>query len=223
MGQEFLLLLRLEYRQGDNRLAAVHFGSAGPEIRAGMQCRQAAVEPGISHQCRESIHALQQRRVAGDQGSILGGMVQTGLLQGCFERLGRQLGCTAATGHRLGRRHGRWLAEAFDEAMVNAAFPLPEQRGWTELPGATACPGSALLIAKQLQGMPLRRPAAQGATATAGFQVVGQRGCGPHGPHTGCRSWRRADHGAIAAGEDPTRSLHPQTAIGAKSAVLIHG
>ena len=57
--QQFLLLRRLQHRQGHDRLGAVDPGTAGPEIGAGMQGGESPVQPGVTHQRREPIHALQ--------------------------------------------------------------------------------------------------------------------------------------------------------------------
>ena len=45
--------------QSDHRLSRL-LSAAGPEVREGVQSGEAAIEPGITDQCRKTIHALQQ-------------------------------------------------------------------------------------------------------------------------------------------------------------------
>ena len=93
-----------------------------------MERRQTTVQPGITEQGWESIHALQQRWVALDQCCILGSSAQANLLQGCFQGLGSQFGGAAATGHRRLGVHGSGAAEPLHEALIDVAFPLPQKR-----------------------------------------------------------------------------------------------
>ena len=58
LGQQRLLFRLLEQRQGHHRLSAAHRGPAGPQVGAGVQGRQAAIQPGITHQGGKAIHAL---------------------------------------------------------------------------------------------------------------------------------------------------------------------
>ena len=119
--------MAIQQRQGHHRLGTVHACSAGPEIGAGVERRQATVQPGVAQQCWESIHALQQRWVALDPCRILRNSNESNLLQGCLQRLGREFGSAASTGHRGLRGHGCGVAKPLHEALVNAAFPLPEK------------------------------------------------------------------------------------------------
>ena len=59
LAEEPLLHPSIRPGQGDHRLGALHSGSTGPEVGAGMQGGEATVEPGVTHQGGEAIHALQ--------------------------------------------------------------------------------------------------------------------------------------------------------------------
>ena len=125
--QQLLLLPGLEGRQGHHSLSALHSCSAGPEIGAGVQRRQASVQPGITQESRKAVNALQQRRVGRDRGGILRSSVQPHLPQCRFQGFGGQLGCTATTGHGCFRFHGSSPVKSLHEASVDPPLPAPEQ------------------------------------------------------------------------------------------------
>ena len=92
-----------------------------------MQGRQTTVQPGIAEQSWESIHALEQRRIAGNPGSVLRGPLHAHLPQSGLQRLGWQFGGAATTGHRRFRCHGTGVQESSDELVVDPTFPSPQQ------------------------------------------------------------------------------------------------
>ena len=72
--QQFLLQRWRRLRQGHQGLHARHRRATGPEIAAGMQGGEACVEPGVGHQGRKAINALEQ------QGAIRNGRHHGGVL-----------------------------------------------------------------------------------------------------------------------------------------------
>jgi hypothetical protein len=125
--------------QGHQGLGALHCGSAGPQIGAGMQRRQSGIEPGVLHQGGESIDALQQQRPISrpcQRYGVLRRRHLPGGLEPGQSRLQwsrRQLGGAAAAGHggmrRFGERGsptGRSLAQALAEAPVDPILESPD-------------------------------------------------------------------------------------------------
>ena len=157
--------------QGHQGLHRLHRGTAGPEITAGVQGGEAGIEPGVVHQGREAIHALEQPLPASPlahQGRILrrrqgaiGVQAGQGSLQGCSGQLGR----TAAASHGLPARrgHGGEPAEARHELAINPILPLPQETAGAQSPraikgqgpGTTGMPAA---ITEQLQGPGLGPP-----------------------------------------------------------------
>ena len=223
LGQQLLLIAGVKDRQGHDRLGAVHGSTAGPEVRTGMQSRQASVQPGIAEQGREPVHALQQWWVTGNLSGIFRCTAKPHLLKGGFQRLRRQLGCTAATGHRAAAGHRLGALKSSHEPLIDVSLPSPQQRHRPQLPISPPGPGLSLLVADELQRRGLGVPGPQGLLGTTGLEVVGQRGGGPHGPDAGGGSRCRGENGAVACGKQVLVADHLQAGIRAHPAVAVDG
>ena len=155
--EQLLLQGRGRLRQGDQGLHALQLGTTGPEVAAGMQGRQPRIQPGVIHQGRKAIEALQQQRPtgAGRQHRRILRRRTTGLRlqpgQGALQRIRGDLGGTAPAGHRLPARHGRAARKPLHEAPINALFPAPEQAGGSEGPGPVEGDGTGSPVTEQLQ------------------------------------------------------------------------
>ena len=187
-----------------------------------MKGRQAAIQPGITHQCGKAIHALQQRRVTVDLCCILRSASQAHWLQRCFQGLGRQFGGTAPARHRCLSVHGAGAAESLHEAVVDPAFPPPEPTGWPELPEPASRPGPSRLVADQLQRQSLGAPGPERLIAAAGFQVAGEGASGANGPHAGGRPRGLAEDGAVPRCEQVVMPLHLQRSCRVDPSVVVH-
>ena len=184
-----------------------------------MQGGEASVQPGITDQGGEAIHALQHRRhdtvSAHRQHSRIfrfsAQVADPGLLQGPLQGRRRQFGCTTPAGHRRGVIHRRVALEHGHEAGVNRAFPAPQQRVGTEELGPPQAPGRWLPVLEapqQLQGLALRRPGLQRLTLERRFQIACQRHSGPYGPDARWGAGMGVQHGAVSRGEDLGLSEH---------------
>ena len=101
-----------------------------------MEGGETGVEPGIAHQGRKAIHALQQGLAVGSyahHGRIRRRAAQTCLLQGCCQGCGGKFGSAAVAGHGcavfhcLPVAHGLEPGKALHEALINGLLPAPEQ------------------------------------------------------------------------------------------------
>ena len=173
--KQFFLQLGPGFRHGHQGLDAGHPGATGPEVAAGVQGGEPGVQPGVVHQGREAIDALQQQLLAGccgHQGGVfgLGGAAWTSAQagQGAGQGAGGEFGGAASAGHGFRRgpgSHGGQGVKALHESPVNPLLPAPEPgagaqgQGPPERQGlGLAAPGPA--IAEELQGPGLGAPGA---------------------------------------------------------------
>ena len=94
-----------------------------------MESGETGVEPGIAHQGRKAIHALQQGFAVGSSahhGRILRRPAQACLLQGCCQGCGRKFGPAAVAGHGVASIHCLEPGKALHEALINGLLPAPE-------------------------------------------------------------------------------------------------
>ena len=184
-----------------------------------MQGGEASVQPGITDQGGEPIHALQHRRhdtaSAHRQHSRIfrfsAQVADPSLLQGPLQGRRRQFGCTTPAGHLRGVIHRRVALEHGHEAGVNRAFPAPQQRMGTETMGPPQAPGGWLPVLEapqQLQGLALRRPRLQRLTLERRLQIACQRHSGPDGPDPRWSAGMGVQYGAVSCGEDMGLSKH---------------
>ena len=186
-----------------------------------MQGCQAAIEPGVTHQGRKAIHALQQLLTTRETGGVFRLSPQPHLLQGCCQGLGRQFGCATPAGCRGYIGHRRRTLKARHEGAIDALLQAPKQAGWPQPPAPPSRPGSILMAADQLQRFTLRMPGAQGLPLAGRFQIGGQGTPCSHRPHPRCWPGFCTDHGTVATGEQGWMAFHPQAAIGADPAIGI--
>ena len=186
-----------------------------------MQGRQAAVQPGVTHQGWKAIHALQQLFAAREMGGVFRLSPQPHPLERCGQGLGRQFGCATPAGHRSCISHRCWLLKAGHEGVIDALLQTPKQGGWPQSPPPPSRPGSIFMAPNQLQGLSLGMPGAQWLALAGCLQIGGQGTSGSHGPHPRCRPWFCADHGTVSAGEQARVAFNPQAPIGADSAIAI--
>jgi len=158
-------------------------GTAGPEIRAGVQGRQTAVEPGVTHQGWKAIRALQESWMPSEMGGVFGLSAKPHPLQCCCQGLGRQLGRAAPAGHRCCIGHRCWLQKSSHEGPIDALLQVPKQAGWPQSPAAPTRPGGILMTADELQCLALGMPGPQGVPLAGRFQIDGQGASGAHRPH----------------------------------------
>ena len=134
-----------------------------------MEGGETGVEPGIAHQGRKAIHALQQGLAVGSYAHhcrIRRRPAQACLLQGCCQGCGGKLGPAAVAGHGIGLAHGLELGKALHEAQINGLLPAPEQ--FAGSPCERPPEGNGLrpaadcsAIAEELQGPGLGAPGFQ--------------------------------------------------------------
>ena len=123
-----------------------------------MQGRQTSVEPGVTHQGRKAIHALQQPLMARNSGGVFRLSPQPHPLQCCAQGLSRQLGSASPAGHWSRIGHRRRLLKAGHEGVIDALLEAPNQRGRSQSPAPPLSPCHVLVGSDQLQCPPLRSP-----------------------------------------------------------------
>ena len=238
--QQLLLQGRLRLRQGHQGLHTLQICPAGPEIAAGMKSGEAGIEPGVAHQGREAIHALEQQGAIGGHGQhrrILhpvlpliqgrgagGGRLRPGHPlqpgQGTLQRSGSELRGATAAGHRL-RPHRSQGGEALQEALIQVALPAPQPAAGPQGNGPPEQHGPRPLrapapIPQQLQRPPLGPPRAKPPLRLlqAALEIGGEHRRRPHRPHPRGRPGRTSHHGAVAGGEEVGVLEHLQAGCG---------
>ena len=186
-----------------------------------MQGRQPRIQPGVIHQGRKAIEALQQQRPtgAGRQHRRILRRRTTGLRlqpgQGALQRIRGDLGGTAPAGHRLPARHGRAPRKPLHEAPINALLPAPEQPGGSEGPGPVEGDGTGSPVTEQLQRPGLGMPGGQAPLwlLDAALEVAGQQRCSPHRPDPRGGPGIAANQAAVTRGKQLGMALHRQARL----------
>ena len=200
-----------------------------------MQGGDPGVEPGVAHQGREAIDALQQQvalAVLADHGCVLGAArrpaAQPIAGQGVLQGAGGQFGRTPMAGHRgwAVPSHGLEAAEAVHEALIQELLPAPQQGAGPQGPGPPEGHGlgagsQAAAIAEQLQGPGLGAPGAQGATRNDPGQVPGQGRGAAHGPDAGWGPGLGGDDAAVSTGKHPGMVQNLEAGCGEQPAALV--
>ena len=200
-----------------------------------MQGGEPGIEPGVGHQRRKAIDALQQQgpiACLGDHRGVLGaarGAASEAIAcQGVLQGAGGQFGGAAPAGHRCAPiwAHGLQLAEAGHEAPIHGLLPAPQQRAGAQGPwtpeGHRLGPGLAA-VAQQLQRPALGPPGPQLAARHHCRQVVGQGLGAAHSPDTGGGPGPAGDHAAVAAGEQPWLSPYLQAGLSEQAPLAVAG